>query len=110
MLFRSKRGLVTMASSHAVCIVHYNRLVYFGIPGAGDDWIEVHSIKLSADKPTQEVQEGLKLVAAALKDTNTTWDKDWLDTYKANPIKDAHPDYVRAVLASHKAFTGKDWK
>lgn len=110
---KPRHGTVGMigGTCFAIIPVRTSRTVFFGIPGAGEDFLEVHAEPWSGKDDVLD-----SLVATASASIAKLDPQTWVD-FSARALEEvrakqatAHRDYLLALLAEHRAFKGKDWK
>lgn len=116
---KTRRGYYTMIGikrderSFAVCPCKADRAVYFGIPGAYEDFLQVYAEPWDGDK--ESLDAAIASATSKLVGTNPhLWVDDYdsrtLEKVRTKEIK-AHREYILALLESFKAFNhGKEWK
>lgn len=111
---KTRHGTLTMIGgiSFAIVPVKADRTVYFGIPGAHEDFLHVYAEPWDGDKESLE-----STIAAATGKLENTKPIDWVDTFSARTLEKVrakelkcHREYIEALLEAHKAFNGKEWK
>lgn len=88
------------------------RRVYFAIPGADEDFLQVAEVEWNGKAETLDA-----VLTQAVRKIESSDPQGWVDTFSATTLEEvrnktltAHREYLFALLAEHKAFTGKDWK
>ena len=111
---KPRRGWYGMIGgiSFAVCPCKANRAVYFGIPGAHEDFLQVYAEPWNGDK--ESLDAAVEHATSKLVSTNP---QSWVDEYDSRTLEKVrtkeiktHREYILALLESFKAFNnGKEW-
>lgn len=116
---KTRRGYYDMIGvkrderSFAVCPSKADRAVYFGIPGADGDFIQVYVEPWDGDKDSLDAaikQATSKLIATNPHEWVDDYDTRTLDKIRSKELT-AHREYIFALLECFKVYNnGEDWK
>lgn len=111
-----KSGFGTVRMIGGLCFAIFprraERRVYFGIPGAHDNFLQVSDAKWDGkdNSLAATIAAGCSLIEKSDPVT-------WVDDYSAKALEEVRAktetacrEYILELLAEHKAFKGKDWK
>lgn len=111
---KTRHGYVDSIAGHsfAVCPVKADRTVYFGMPGAHEDFIQVYAEAWNGDADT--LTGVIASSFAQIEKLNTAvlvqeFSARTLGKVRAKEIQ-VHKEYIKALLDEHIVYKGVPWK
>lgn len=112
---KTRHGHLTMIGGISFAIIpsKQDRVVYFGIPGAHEDFLQVYAEDWNT-KDDEPVDAAIERGRIKLEQSEPL---KWADDFARRTLEEVRAkkrkwsrEYIEALLASYEAFNGKEWK